>query len=192
MFLLSCGLLVFLGVHSLRIFAPEWRLRMVIKHGRGVWKGAYSVLSLVGFALLCWAYGNARQQAVVLWSPPHGMRHLTALLMLFSWMLLLAAYVPGNIIKARVHHPMLLAVNVWALAHLLANGTSVQVLLFGSFFLWSVACFISVRQRDRVDGTVYPAGRISPTALTVVLGGVVWAGVTRYLHQMLIGVPIFG
>jgi uncharacterized membrane protein len=71
MFLLSCGLFVFMGVHSLRMFAPGWRIRMVQKHGEGAWKGVYSVISLLGFALLCWAYGHARQQAVGLWSPPH-------------------------------------------------------------------------------------------------------------------------
>jgi uncharacterized membrane protein len=120
------------------------------------------------------------------------MRHLTALLMLVSLILLLAAYVPGNAIRAWVQHPMLLGVKVWALAHLLANGSSAQVLLFGSVLLWAVACFISVRQRDRAAGTVYPAGRLLPTVLTVVLGVVVWAGVAWYLHKLLIGVPIFG
>ena len=192
MFLLSCGLFIFLGVHSLRMFAPAWRLEMIKKHGAGVWKAAYSVISLLGFALLCWAYGQARQQAFVLLSPPPGMRHLTALLMLASLSLLMAAYVQGNAIKARLHHPMLLGVKVWALAHLLANGSSTQVLLFGSVLLWAAACFVSVRQRDRVVGTAYPAGRLLPTVLTVIAGVAAWAGVVWYLHKLLIGVSIFG
>ncbi len=139
MFLLSCGLFIFLGVHSLRMLAPNWRMKLIQKCGSSIWKAAFSVVSLLGFALLCWAYGQARQQAAVLWSLPQGMRHLTVLLMLVSWVLLLAAYVPGNSIKARVHHPMLLSVQVWALAHLLANGGSAQLLLFGSFLLWPVS-----------------------------------------------------
>jgi uncharacterized membrane protein len=192
MFFLSCSLFLFLGVHSLRVFAPGWRSRVQQKYGEAVWKGVYSLTSLLSFALLCWSYGQERQQAILLWSPPHGMRHLTVLLMLVSWILLLAAYVPGNAIKARVHHPMLLAVIVWALAHLVANGSATQVLLFGSFLLWAVACFISARQRDRAAKTIYPKGRIFPTVVTVVLGIVVWVGFAFYLHRLLIGVPIFG
>ena len=166
--------------------------RLLQRHGEGLWKGVYSLLSLAGLVLLCWAYAQARQQAVVLWVVPVGMRHMTVLLMLFGWILLFAAYVPGNSIKARLHHPMLLGVKVWALAHLLANGSSAQVLLFGSFLLWSVACFISARQRDRAVKAVYPAGRMRPTVVTVVLGVAVWAGFALHLHKLLIGVPIFG
>ncbi len=192
MFLLSCGLFFFLGVHSLRMLAPNWRMKLIQKCGSSIWKAAFSVVSLLGFALLCWAYGQARQQAAVLWSLPQGMRHLTVLLMLVSWVLLLAAYVPGNSIKARVHHPMLLSVQVWALAHLLANGGSAQLLLFGSFLLWSVASFVSLRQDDRAAGTVYRRGSLFSTLLTLVLGVSVWAGFSIYLHKLLIGVPVLG
>ena len=192
MSILIIGLIIFLGLHSVRIFADGWRMRVQAQRGEGAWKGFYSVLSLIGFALIIWGYGLARQQPVVLWVPPVAMRHIAALLMLFAIIMLVAAYVPGNAIKAKLHHPMTLSVKTWALAHLLANGNLADVLLFGSFLAWAVFCFIAARKRDRVAGTIYPAGRALPTVMTVVIGLVAYGVFAVYLHKWLIGVPVFG
>eukprot|EP01041_Mallomonas_annulata_P029696 gene29696-51726_t len=146
---LMAGLLLFLGTHSLRIFADGWRSQLIGRVGPLPWKGLVSVLSLAGFALLVWGWGMARQAPVVLWQPPVGMRHAASLLTLLAFVLLAAAYVPGNAIKARFHHPMVLGVKTWALAHLLSNGNAAHVLLFGSFLAWAVLLFISSRRRDR-------------------------------------------
>ncbi len=190
--ILIAGLVIFLGLHSVRIVADGWRTRRLAQLGEGAWKGVYSVASIVGFGLICWGYGLARQQPMALWVPPVAMRHIAATLMLFSIVLLVAAYVPGNIIKAKLHHPMILGVKVWATAHLLANGNVADVLLFGSFLAWAVASFISARKRDRAAGTVYAAGRTAPTIVTVLLGLAVYGGFVTYLHKWLIGVPVFG
>ena len=85
---LILGLILFLGAHSVRIFAEGWRTQTLQRLGEGGWKGLYSVVSLLGFGLILWGYGLARQQPVLLWSPPAGMRHLAALLMLASFVLL--------------------------------------------------------------------------------------------------------
>ena len=167
---LLLGLVIFLGVHSVRIVADDWRQATRLRLGDNAWKGAYSLLSALGLGLLIWGFGQARLDALVLWAPPLPMRHIAALLMLLSFVLLAAAYVPGNRIKARLHHPMVLAVKVWALAHLLANGRLADVLLFGAFLLWAVFDFRSARQRDRAAGTLYPAGTGGATALTVLIG----------------------
>ena len=190
--ILIIGLIIFLGLHSVRIFADGWRMRVQAQRGEGAWKGLYSVVSLIGFALIIWGYGLARQQPVVLWVPPVAMRHIAALLMLFAIIMLVAAYVPGNAIKVKLHHPMTLSVKTWALAHLLANGNLADVLLFGSFLAWAVFCFIAARKRDRVAGTIYPAGRALPTVMTVVIGLVIYVVFAMYLHKWLIGVPVFG
>ena len=189
---LVVGLLIFLGVHCVRMLAPEWRSKMVQEWGEIPWKAAYAAASLLGFVLICWGFGLARQQPVWLWVPPAATRHLAVLLMLASWILLTAAYVPGNSIKARLHHPMLLGVKVWAMAHLLANGNLAHLLLFGSFLAWSIVCFVSARRRDRAAATVYPAGRLVPTVVTVVVAVLIWAGFAMRLHGMLIGVRVFG
>lgn len=192
MIVLIAGLIIFLGVHSIRIVADDWRSAQLSRLGEPAWKGLYSVASLAGFALIVWGYGMARQQPLVLWVPPVGTRHVAALLTLIAFVLLAAAYVPRNAIKARLHHPMLLGVKVWALAHLLANGNLADVVLFGSFLAWAVLCFIAARKRDRAVGTRYPAGTTSGTTATLVVGCAAWLVFAFWLHNPLIGVRPFG
>ncbi|MDZ7936872.1 MAG: NnrU family protein [Rhodoferax sp.] len=189
---LIAGLVLFLGVHSVRIVADDHRTRWQTRIGEGAYKGIYSALSLLGFVLMVWGFGLARETPVVLWSPPTGMRHLAALLTLFAFVLLAASYVPRNHLKARLHHPMVLSVKVWALAHLLSNGNLAHVLLFGSFLAWSVVCFSAARRRDRAQSATYPAGTATGTAVTVVVGLVAWAVFAMVLHGLLIGVRPMG
>jgi uncharacterized membrane protein len=192
MTLLLLGLALFLGVHSTRIVADGWRTATIARVGEKPWKGIYSLLSIAGFVLLVIGYGAARQSPVVLYAPPVWTRHLAALLTIPAFVLLAAAYVPGNAIKRAVGHPMMAGVKVWALAHLLANGTLADVLLFGTFLAWAVLGFIAARRRDRAAGTSYPAGPASRTAIAVVVGLVAWAVFAFALHRPLIGVAPFG
>lgn len=189
MLVLVLGLVLFLGAHSTRVFADGWRTATVGKVGLLPFKGAYSVVSIAGFALIIWGYALARHNPVVLWpAPPVGMRHLAAFLTLVAFILLAAAYVPRNEIKHRVHHPMVLAVKAWALAHLLANNTLADLVLFGAFLLWAVLDFRSARKRDRDTSTVYVKGNVTGTAITVMVGVVAWAVFAFWLHAMWIGV----
>ncbi len=189
---LIAGLVIFLGVHSTRIVAEGWRQATMERMGPMAWKGLYALASLLGLVLLVWGWGLVRQQPVVLWQPPVAMRHLAALLTLLSFVLLAAAYVPGNQIRARLGHPMVLGVKTWALAHLLANGTLADVLLFGSFLLWSVLLFAVSRRRDRLAGVLRAPGTPGATALTVAVGVLAWAAFAFWLHGALIGVRPFG
>jgi uncharacterized membrane protein len=191
MTILLLGLVLFLGIHSARVLAEGPRRAFIAQRGANAWEGLYTVVSLVGFALLVWGYGLARQQPVLLWTVPAGLRHVAALLTLVSFVLLAAAYVPGNAIKARVHHPMTLGVKVWAFAHLIANNTLADLLLFGGFLAWSIAVFVAARRRDRADGVTYAPGTASRTALTVVVGVVLWIVFALWLHGWLIGVRPF-
>lgn len=189
---LIAGLVLFLGIHSVRVFADGARTRFIEQRGPMAWKGLYTVISLVGFVLIVQGYGQARLQPLVLWTPPLGMRHAASLLTLLSFISLAAAYVPRNAIKARVGHPMTLAVKIWALGHLLANGNLADVLLFGGFLVWSALVYRAARQRDRVN----PAPATQPTlpaTLACVLGGAVaWAVFAFWAHGLLIGVRPFG
>jgi uncharacterized membrane protein len=192
MTLLLLGLILFLGVHSTRIVADRWRTAMLARLGEGGWKGAYALASAAGLTLIVIGYGQTRLAPVDLWMPPLWTRHAASALMLPAFILLTAAYVPGNSIKARLGHPMLLGTKVWALAHLLANGRLSDVLLFGGFLLWSVLAFRSSRTRDRAAGLVRPAGRTAPTLIAVFVGLVAWAAFAMFLHLPLIGVRPFG
>ena len=192
MTILILGLLIFLGAHSVRIFADGWRTRQLARLGEGKWKGLYSVVSAVGLVLIVWGYGLARAEPTILWMPPLWTRHVAALLTVPAFILIVAAYVPGNRIKAGLGHPMVAGVKVWAFAHLLANGTLAGVILFGAFLAWAMADFASARRRDRRAGTVYPAGTIARDAVAVIVGLIAWAAFAFYLHGWLIGVRPFG
>ena len=192
MLVLIVGLLVFLGVHSTRIVAQDWRSARIAGLGENRWKGIYSVASLVGFGLIIWGYSLARQEPAVLWNAPVWSRHLAALLMLVAFVLLAAAYVPRNHIKSAIGHPMFVGVKVWALGHLLSNGTLADLLLFGSFLVWAALGFRSARARDRQAQVSYPAGTAGATVATLVAGVAGWAIFTYLLHRPLIGVSPLG
>ena len=180
------GLVLFLGIHSVSIVARPWRDAQLAQRGEGAWKGIYAVVSLVGFVLLVYGYGLARQNPVVLYSPPTFTRHIALLLMLPVFPLLFAAYLPGRI-SAAVKHPMLLAVKFWATAHLIANGTLVDVILFGAFLAWAVADRISLKRRS---GRAAPAASRGPMNDWIALGAglVVYVVFLLWVHRWLIGV----
>ena len=192
MVILLFGLILFLGVHSVRIGADSWRTAQIGRVGEGKWKGIYSLVSLAGFFLIVWGYGQARLDPLVLWSPPVWTRHVAAPLTFVAFVLIAAAYVPGTRIKAAIGHPMVAGVKVWAVAHLIANGTLADDVLFGGFLVWAIADFVSSRRRDREAGTVYPAGSLSRDALATVIGGVAWIVFAFWLHLALIGVRPLG
>jgi uncharacterized membrane protein len=189
---LILGLVLFLGLHSTRIFAEGWRTSMVAKMGAMPWKGLYSVLSIASFALLVWGYARARENPVLIWTPPEAMRHVAGLLVLIAFILFVATYVPRNWFKAKLHHPQMLSVKTWSFAHLLANGTLVDIILFGSFLVWAALGFRAARQRDRMAGTVYAAATAQGTIIAIVAGTIAWAVFAFWLHGWLIGVRPFG
>jgi len=187
------GLLLFLGIHSVSIFAPAWRSGMVARIGDKPWKGIYSIASAIGLVLLVVGYGLARRSPVVLYTPPAGLRHLALLVMVPVFPLLFAAYLPGRI-KSAAKHPMLLAVKFWAAAHLLANGTLADVLLFGGFLAWAVADRISVKRRTPAAAHAVPGAPPRPMndVIAVVGGLLVYALFVLWVHRWLVGVSPLG
>ncbi len=192
MLMLVAGLVIFLGAHSLRIVAEGPRQRWQARLGDNAFKLLYSVVSIVGFVLIVKGYDAARMAPQPLWAPPVGLRHFAALLTVPAFVLLVAPYVPGNSIRSRLRHPMVLGVKLWALAHLIANHTLADVVLFGSFLVWAVFSYRAARRRDAAQGTVYAPGRVGPTVVTVVVGLVAWALFAFWAHGAWIGIRPFG
>jgi uncharacterized membrane protein len=192
MLTLISGLIVFLGVHSVRIVADPWRTAQIARLGELAWKGIYALISIIGFLLIIWGYGEARSAPIVLWNPPVWTRHVASALVLVSFILIAAAYIPRTRIKAAVGHPMVAGVKLWAFAHLVANGTLADVALFGAFLAWAIANFITARRRDRVAGTVYIKGPVTRDLIAVVAGIAAWWVFAFYLHGWWIGAQPFG
>lgn len=192
MAILILGLILFIGVHCTRLMAPSWRDAQVVRFGEHGWKGLYSVVSLAGFILIVWGYGIARRTPIAVWTPPLGMRHLTALLVAIAFVLIAAAYIPGNRIKRSIGHPMMAGVVVWAIGHLLVNGTLNAMLLFGVFLVWGAVGVCVSRGRDRAAGVQYPAGTLAGDTKVVIVGLIAWAAFAFFLHRWLIGVSPLG
>jgi uncharacterized membrane protein len=191
MILFVTGLVVFLAMHSISIVAPRWRDAQVGRLGEGPWKGLYSVISIASLIAMIHGYGIARQTPVLLYLPPAGLRHLAFLLMLPVFPLLIAAYLPGRIRRA-ARHPMLLAVILWSLAHLLCNGTLNDVLLFGLFLVWALADLVSVSRRTHVRPVPGAPARAANDAIALVVGLAVYALMLFWAHVHLIGVSPLG
>jgi uncharacterized membrane protein len=200
---------LFLGAHSVRIWADGWRNQTIEAYGEKAFKGVYALVSILGFYLLVVGYGEARLQTVALWNPPIFTKHISLLLMLLSSILLMATYIPRNHFKMRLGHPMVLSVKVWALSHLLANGNLADLVLFGSFLIWSVLNFRSARARDRalllnLNDAEDPAAepltesestnqpKLLSTIITLVGGMAIWALITFVLHAKIVGVSPMG
>ncbi|MEP6876904.1 MAG: NnrU family protein [Burkholderiales bacterium] len=189
MLLFIVGLVIFLGIHSVAIVSPAWREAQIAQRGEKAWKGLYSIVSIGGFALLIYGYGLARGSPVVLYTPPTMLRHIALLLMVPVFPLLFAAYLPGRI-KTAAKHPMLLAVKLWATAHLLANGTRADVVLFGAFLVWAVADRISVKRRPADERHAVPGAppRAINDVIVLVVGLVIYAAFLAGVHRWLFGV----
>lgn len=183
------GLILFLGIHCVSIVAPRWRMQQVAVRGEGAWKGIYSVVAAIGLAALIYGYGIARHDGIVLYQPPTFLRHIALLLMVPVFPLLIAAYLPGRISRI-AKHPMLLAVKFWATAHLLANGSLADVLLFGGFLAWAVIDRISLKRRAPEVSHGAPGAPAKPfNDVLVVIGGlIVYVAFLLFLHRWLIGV----
>jgi uncharacterized membrane protein len=192
MYVLVAGLLIFLGIHSTRIFAEGWRNRTIERIGKNRWMRVYTLSSIAGFVLIVWGYGLARQMPVLLWDPPLWGRHLTVTLMAVSFFLVAQNGSPQGPLVARLGHPMMIAIGIWSAAHLMANGTLADLLMFGSFLIWSVLGYIAAVKRDRMAGTErQPAGWRADLGPGVA-GLALWFVFVWKAHQWLFGVSPLG
>jgi uncharacterized membrane protein len=188
MTLLIVGIILFLGVHLIRVIAPGFRTSMIASLGQNGWRIGYSVVSIATLILLIYGFGQARDMTPV-WSPPFWMSHITILLMLFALICLAASLLPAGRIAVRTKHPMVLSVKIWALAHLLSNGDAAAMLLFAAFLAWGVILRISLKRRERA-GEITPRPFVSGRydLYAVVIGAVAWVLIIGKLHEWIIGV----
>ena len=186
---LIVGLILFLGIHLARVIAPEFRANTIATRGNGLWQGIYTAASLIGFGLIVWYYNEAVASGPYLYEPPVWMKHVNALLMLFASISMGIYAFPAGRLKAALKHPMLLAVKIWALGHLLANGSLAAILLFGSFLVWAIVVRISLKKREqRGESKVPVAGDVKWDVLSILVGLALYALFVGGLHVWLFGV----
>jgi len=186
MAMLVLGLLVMLGMHSIKIAAPQWRDAAVARLGEAPYRGLYSVVSLVGLVLIVWGFSRAWEAPAFVYTPPGWGRHLAMALMIPAAILAFASVFPANGIKGYVAHPLLTATGLWALSHLFANGDLAGVVLFGAFLAWAVVDWVAQ------PGTPEPgraSGGFGKWDVAAILAGIaVYIVLIAGLHYLLFGV----
>lgn len=189
MAILVLGIIIFLGMHLVRVVAPGFRAGIIESRGKGTWMGLYTIVSLVGLCLIIYGFGQARGETGILYDPPIFLRHIALLLMLVAFIVLAAGFLPAGRIAVALKHPQVLSIKIWALAHLLANGETSSVLLFGSFLVWAVILRISLKRRERAGEKVLPVFKSTRNdVLAVLIGLVAFVLFVWKLHELLIGV----
>lgn len=194
MMLLIVGLVLFLGVHLLPT-NPELRTALAGRLGANAYKVLFSVLSLAGLVVIVMGYHKMQLHQgknPVLWDPPLWMRHVTIALMLPSLVLFVASMIPSRIRDA-VKHPQVLGLKLWAFAHLLSNGDTASLLLFGSFLAYGVYELSSAKRRGARGplGEAHPKSILNDVAV-VAVALVVYFGLLHGGHLWLIGVSPLG
>jgi len=182
---LLMGIVLFFGMHSASIVALPLRDRIVAK-SENMWKGVYAIASLIGIVLMVRGYADLRQTPTYLYVSPAWLRHVAALLMLPVFAFFIAPYFPGRIRNA-LKHPQLVAIKIWAFAHLLVNGTVADVLLFGSFLVWAVMDRISLKQRPARPIAGAKESKMNDI-IVVVVGLALYLVFVFFLHEKLFGV----
>lgn len=193
---LIIGLVLFIGIHSIRIVAAPMRAGLIERFGENGYKGIYTLVSFAGLILIIYGYGQTRTDPTDIWYPAMGLRHLAYLL---TWVafILLAANDPSpdkpSKLKQWLGHPMIIGVKVWAFAHLLVNGRLGDIVLFGTFLVWAIVSYASYRRRDRAEGkTPVRAPGWGRDIPSLVAGTVIWIVFAMFLHPWLIGVRVMG
>jgi uncharacterized membrane protein len=185
------GLVVFLGAHVFVTMRDE-RAKLIARLGAGPYRGLFALVSLIGIALICYGFASYRAAGpVVVWTPPHWTRHIVEALMWPASIMVVAAYIPGNI-KRVLKHPMLAGVKTWAFAHLCANGDLGGIVLFASVLAWAVYDRITLKRRSDPGAPPIPMGGAMNDLVAVIVGTVVYLALGFVFHPVVIGVPAFG
>lgn len=185
MAVLIVGLVIFLGAHSFHALMPGNRKVAIGRLGEQGYKGVFSIVSLIGLALIIWGFGRAAANPVTLYAPPFWLRHLTEALMLLALVLAIASAVPAGYIARFFRHPLLIATILWATAHLIVNGEIATTLLFGAFLVWAIFDLVAQKGRLKMPRAA-PSWRFDVVA--VVVAAVVYGLLVWRVHLWLFGV----
>jgi uncharacterized membrane protein len=185
------GLVIFLGAHVFVTLRDE-RAALVAKIGEWPYRGLFSLVSIVGLALIVYGFASYRAAGVItVWNPPAWTRHIVIALMWPASIMIAAAYIPGNI-KRVLKHPLLVAIKTWAFAHLCANGDLGGIILFGAVLAWAVYDRITLKHRADPGGPAIPYGGGKNDIIAVIVGTIIYLALGFVFHPVVIGLPVFG
>ena len=181
---LIIGLLIFISIHMLPAYPA--RNTLIEKFGENAYKGLFALIAALGLGLII--YGKAYSEFIPIWNPPAWSRHLTMLLALIATLFLVCSILPNNL-KNFLRHPMLLAVIIWGIGHLIVNGDLASIILFASLVIFSALKIISLNKRQQFSATEKVTAAWNTTTL---VAGIGLYGFFVYFHQYIAGVPLLG
>jgi uncharacterized membrane protein len=185
------GLVVFLGAHVF-VTMRDRRAACIAMVGEGPYRGLFSLVSIIGVALIAYGFARYREAGLItVWSPPDWTRHIVEALMWPASIMIAAAYIPGNI-KRVLKHPMLVGVKTWAFAHLCANGDLGGMILFASVLAWAVYDRITLKRRTDSGSPPIPVGGGRNDIIAVIVGTIIYLALGLVFHPIVIGLPAFG
>jgi uncharacterized membrane protein len=185
------GLVIFLGAHVF-VTMRDRRAALIKALGLGPYRGLFSLVSIVGIVLL--GYGFARYRAeglIMIWYPPGWTRQIVVALMWPASIMVVAAYIRGNIARV-LKHPMLIGVKTWAAAHLCANGDLGGIILFGAVLLWAGYDRATLKRRTDPGAPPIPVGGTRNDVIAIVVGTILYLALGFLFHPLVIGLPAFG
>ena len=190
MTLLIAGLVLFIVTHLIRPFAPGLRNAGIDALGKPAWMALHGIVSLASLVLIAYGFVEARANGgAMLYYPPTFMSHIALTLMLIASICLVAGFLPAGHIRTKLKFPILVAIKIWALAHLLANGESYSVLLFVTILAWAVILRISLKKRIAAGETKLPVFvSAKHDLIAVVVGLALYVVIVFWLHEWVIGV----
>ena len=190
MTLLIAGLVLFIVTQLLRPFAPGLRNAGIATLGKPAWMALHGIVSLASLVLIAYGFADARANGgEMLYFPPTFMAHIALTLMVIASICLIAGFFPAGHIRTKLKFPSLVAIKIWALAHLLANGESYSVLLFATILAWAVILRITLKKRIAAGETTLPVFVSAKYDLiAVVVGLAFYAAIVLKLHEWVIGV----
>jgi len=197
MTLLIIGLVLFVVTHLLRPVAPGLRNAAIATFGKPAWMAFHGIVSLLSLALIVYGFVDARANGgdgvFMVYTPPAFMAHITLTLMIIASVCLVAGFLPAGHIRTKLKFPILVAIKIWALAHLLANGESYSVVLFVTILAWAVILRITLKRRIASGETKLPVFVSAKyDVISIVVGLVLYVAIVFKLHEWIIGVAPLG
>ena len=184
MTMLIMGLVLFSAIHFVPSLAPNFKYGWHKKLGEGGYKGTFSLLLLLSFGLIIMGWRSAQPEMVYL--PGAALRHPGMGLVVIGFFLFVISNRPSRF-RQWIRHPQLTGVLVWAVAHLMMNGDSRSVTLFGALALWSVIEMFAINRRD--GQWIKSASPPLTTDLISVVITVIVVGIVIAIHPYLSGMP---
>ena len=183
MTLLIAGVVLWSFAHLVPAALPGVRANLIAKLGEGPYKGLFALDIIIALALIVFGWKSAIPAA--LYAPPLYGSPIPSAFLVLAILLLVASSLPNNL-KRFIRHPQMASVVCWSAGHLLTNGDSRSLVLFGGFAVWAILEVVFINKRDGEWQKPNSVPLLSD-AITAVVAVAVFAALV-YFHASLFGV----